>query len=181
MLYTHLMKKENSKLKNYAFIDGQNLHLGTAEAKWKIDYNKFRIYLRDKYKVREAYYFFGFVSEDQQGLYNNLQRVGFIVIFKEHKESFVGKKKGNVDTDIVFEMMKSIIDEKFDKIILVSGDGDYKKVIDYLIKKGKFAKILFPNNKFASSLYKELGSEYYACLSDPGLKNKIIYKKKKTP
>ena len=175
------MKQKKSKSGNYAFIDGQNLHLGAAEAKWKIDYKKFRIYLRDKYKVKEAYYFFGFVSEDQQELYNNLQRAGFIVIFKEHKEFLIGKKKGNVDTDIVFEMMKSLIDEKFDKIILVSGHGDYKKVVDYLIKKKKFAKILFPNNKFASSLYKELGSEYYSCLSDPGVKNKIIYKKKKTP
>jgi uncharacterized LabA/DUF88 family protein len=173
------MEKKKSKLENYAFIDGQNLHLGTAEAKWKIDYKKFRIYLRDKYKVKEAYYFFGFVSEDQQELYNNLQRTGFIVIFKEHKAFFVGKKKGNVDTDIVFEMMKSIIDEKFDKIVLVSGDGDYKKVVDYLIKKKKFAKILFPNNRFASSLYKELSNKFFSNLGRIDIKQKIEYKKEK--
>jgi uncharacterized LabA/DUF88 family protein len=172
------MKQQNKKPNNYAFIDGQNLHLGTAEAKWSIDYKKFRIYLKDKYKVQEAYYFFGFVSEDQQELYNNLQRAGFIVIFKEHKESFVGKKKGNVDTDIVFEMMRSIIDEKFNKIILVSGDGDYKKIVDYLIKKDKFEKILFPNIKFASSLYKNLTNKFFAYLEAEGTKKKIIYKRK---
>ena len=172
---------QTTMIKNFAYIDGQNLHLGTAEAHWSIDYKRFRVYLHDKYNVEEAYYFFGYISEDQQELYNNLQKAGFIVIFKEHKESFTGKKKGNVDTDIVFEMMKSIIDENFDKVILVSGDGDYKKVVDYLIKKEKFKKILFPNQKFASSLYKKLGAEYYDYLSNKDVKKKIQYTKKKTP
>jgi len=43
----------------------------------------------------------------------------------------------------------------------VSDDGDYKKVVDYLIKKDKFKKILFPNKDFASSLYNALGSEFF--------------------
>ena len=42
-------KKEN----NLAFIDGQNLHLGTKEEGWKVDLIKFRIYLKEKYKVEE--------------------------------------------------------------------------------------------------------------------------------
>ena len=151
------------------------------EAKWSIDYKRFRTYLREKYHVDEAYYFFGYISEDQQKLYNNLQKAGFIVIFKEHKESLAGNKKGNVDTDIVFEMMKALIDEKFDKIILVSGDGDYKKVVDDLIKRKKFKKILFPNKKFASSLYKKLGAEFYDYLANKDVKKKIKYIKKKTP
>jgi hypothetical protein len=67
------MEKES----NLAFIDGQNLHLGTAENGWKIDHKKFKIYLKDKYH-EEAYYFFGYVSEEQQSLYNNLQKAGFI-------------------------------------------------------------------------------------------------------
>lgn len=168
-------------MKNISFIDGQNLHLGTREAGWSIDYNRFRIYLRDKYHVEEAYYFLGYFSQDQQELYNNLQRAGFIVVFKEHKESLIGKKKGNVDTDIVFEMMKCIIDTDFHKIILISGDGDYKKVVDYLIKKRKFEKILFPNQKFASSLYKNIGNQYQVHLGDNDIRSKIEYTKKKVP
>ncbi|PKL36726.1 hypothetical protein CVV38_02385 [Candidatus Peregrinibacteria bacterium HGW-Peregrinibacteria-1] len=173
------------KGKNIAFIDGQNLHLGTGEARWQIDLNKFRIYLKDKYRVSEAYYFLGYVSEEQQELYSSLQKAGFIVLFKEHQEKSTSQKKGNVDTDVVFEIMKTLIEEQFDKIVLVSGDGDYKKVVDYLIKKKKFAKILFPNRKFASSLYKELGSEYFDYLSARSVKNKIrfnkTHKKKKAP
>jgi uncharacterized LabA/DUF88 family protein len=166
-----------SKENNLAFIDGQNLHLGTREEGWKVDLVKFRIYLKEKYKVKEAYYFLGYVSDEQEELYNNLQKAGFIVVFKEHHVSSVGKKKGNVDSDIIFEMMKSLLDNKtFEKVILVSGDGDYKKVVDYLIKKERFEKILFPNKKFASSLYKKLTVKYFDYLSQTEVKRKIEYK-----
>ncbi len=165
-------------MKNLTFIDGQNLHLGTTQDNWKINYTKLRIYLKEKYLVSEAYYFIGYVSEDQQDLYNNLQKAGFIVLFKEHNKELLAKKKGNVDTDIVFEIMKSLIENPdLDKIILVSGDGDYKKLVDYLIRKNKFKKMLFPNKKFASSLYKKLGSEYFDYLEN--IKVHIEYKKEK--
>ena len=162
-------------MRNLAFVDGQNLHLGTMQNNWKVAHSKFRIYLRDKYNVDEAYYFLGYVSEDQQALYSGLQKAGFIVSFKEHNKELLAKKKGNVDTDIVFEIMKTLIEDKdFDKIILVSGDGDYKKLVDYLISKDKFGKMLFPNKEFASSLYKSLGSEYYDYLDNT--KTHIEYK-----
>ncbi len=160
---------------NYAFIDGQNLHLGTMEDNWKVDLKKFKVYLKDKYKVTNAYYFLGYLSEDQNELYLSLQEAGFIVVFKEHNSNQLGKKKGNVDTDIVFEIMKKIIEkEEFNKIVLVSGDGDYKKLVDYLIKRDVFEKILFPNKKFSSSLYKTLGSEYYDFMQN--IKSYIEYK-----
>lgn len=166
-----------SKENNLAFLDGQNLHLGTAQNNWRIDHKKFRIYLKDKYHVGEAYYFLGYMSEEQQDLYNNLQKAGFIVLFKEHNINLKAQKKGNVDTDIVFEVMKNIIDNKnFNKIVLASGDGDYKKLVDYLLKKGIFKKMLFPNSEFASSLYKKLGSEFFDFLENPDIKSKIEYK-----
>lgn len=79
----------------------------------------------------------------------------------------MAKKKGNVDTDVVFDILRNVIDNNdFGKIVLVSGDGDYKKLVEYLISKGRFMKILFPNKKFASSLYKQLGSEFYDYLKN---------------
>jgi hypothetical protein len=50
-------KMHQHRVSNLAFIDGQNLHLGTMENKWKIDHYKFRVYLRDKYHIDEAHYF----------------------------------------------------------------------------------------------------------------------------
>jgi uncharacterized LabA/DUF88 family protein len=170
------MSQEKTRAKNIAFINGQNLHLGTKEDGWKVDLTRFRVYLRDKYYIVEAYYFLGYVSDEQEALYSNLQRAGFIVVFKEHHQSSVGKKKGNVDSDIIFEIMRTLIDDKlFAKIVLVSGDGDYKKAVDYLIKKNRFEKILFPNEKFASSLYKKLTSRYFDYLSRDEVRNKVSY------
>ncbi len=163
-------------VRNVAFIDGQNLHLGTKESGWSVDHKKLRIYLRDKYKVDEAYYFLGFVSEGQQDLYDSLQRAGFILSFREHSSALKGNKKGNVDCDIVFGVMKKLVDsEPFEKVFIVSGDGDYKKLVDFLIKKERFGKMLFPNRAFASSLYKSLGSEFYVYLEEKDVKAKIAY------
>lgn len=171
-----------SKESNLAFIDGQNLYFGTKESNWKIDFKKFRRYLKDKYHVSEAYYFFGFISEDQQELYYNLQRAGFIVTFRDHTSTLKGTKKGNVDTDIIFEAMKTLIDRNdFDKILLVSGDGDYKKMVEYLISRNDFKKILFPNKNAASSLYRSLSPQYFDHLENPEIQKKIAYKKKRSP
>lgn len=179
-----------SKEHNLAFVDAQNLYFGTTKcvdcAKklskeiqdmklsdcvcgqgWAIDLAKFRIYLKDNYSVSEAYYFLGYLHDENDELYKNIQKAGFIVAFKEHHKLAKSKKKGNVDTDIVFEIMKNLVDNNdFDKVILISGDGDYKKLVQYLISKSKFKKILFPNKKYASSLYNELGSEYFDYLEN---------------
>jgi uncharacterized LabA/DUF88 family protein len=87
----------------------------------------------------------------------------------------ITQKKGNVDSDIIFNMMKCLIEEEddFEKILLISGDGDYKNIVDYLVRKDRFLKILFPNRKFASSLYKQLPSRFYDYLLN--VKSKIEY------
>ena len=176
--YLRMIGKDN-KYPNVAFVDGQNLYLGTKENGWAVNHARLRIYLRDKYKIGEAYYFLGFVSEVEQDLYDNLQKSGFILSFREHSAVLKGKKKGNVDCDIIFGIMKKLVDnEPFEKAFIVSGDGDYKKLVDFLIKKGKFEKMLFPNNEFASSLYKSLGNEFYANLGDTDVRKKIAHNHK---
>ena len=81
--------KEN----NFCFIDGQNLNLGTP---YSLDFQKFRTYLKDKYKVTKAYYFLGCVDSEHQDLYSNLQEAGYILIFREHNKNFKGLKKKGV-------------------------------------------------------------------------------------
>ena len=175
----YFMSHEKKKQNNIAFVDGQNLYLGTKEEGWAVDHKKFRTYLKDKYNIIESYYFMGFVSENEQDLYDKLQRAGFILAFREHSSALRGTKKGNVDSDIIFGIMRKLVDsEPFDKIFIVSGDGDYKKLVDFLIKKGKFGKMLFPNDEFASSLYDELGSEFYDSLGKKDIRAKIAYVRK---
>lgn len=164
---------------NIAFIDGQNLHLWIQSEWWDIDLKRFRIFLKDKFHIQEAYYFLWFVSEGEQGLYDSLHKAWFIVSFREHSLNLKWKKKWNVDVDIIFESMKKIIEkERFDQIVLVSGDGDYIKLVKYLIDKGLFKKILFPNKHY-SSLYRLIQDNYWMNLSLKDIRYKIDYKKKK--
>lgn len=161
---------------NIAFIDGQNLYMGTNSdnPKWEVDLVKFRQYLAKKYNVQKAYYFLGCINEQYQDLYEKIQNSGYILMFREHSSIMLGKKKGNVDSDIIFHIMKKMYQrekEPFDKIILVSGDGDYKMLVDFLIEENKFKKILFPNKIFASSLYKQITRVYFDYLIN--IKNKI--------
>lgn len=149
---------------NLCFIDGQNLYIGTKleESPWNVDLNKFRKYLLKKYKVKFAYYYLGYKNELNNKLYNQLKNNNFIVVFKKHNPFMNSRKKGNVDSDIIFDIMKKICEkENFNKIIIISGDGDYLKLVNYLLEKNKFEKILFPNKKYASSLYKKLTSKYF--------------------
>jgi uncharacterized LabA/DUF88 family protein len=168
-------------IKNYAFIDGQNLHMGTAKREvdpWKIDLVRFRIYLEQKYQVTKAFYFLGYLDETKELLYESIQSAGFILVFREHSSKMLGKKKGNVDSDLILYVMKKLYyKEDFDKIILVSGDGDYKQLVDFLIQESKLEKIIFPDGKRASSLYKSLGAPCFAVLDDQDTRRKIQMKK----
>ena len=172
----------NRQRKNIAFIDGQNLYMATARREvdpWRINLARFRVYLEQKYDVSRAYYHLGYMQEEHQELYEQIQNAGFVIVFKKHNSVMAGLKKGNVDSDIIFYAMKRLHKkEDFEKIIIVSGDGDYKLLVDFLIEENKFSKILFPDKKFASSLYKQLGSEYYDYLENKDVKNKIQAKRK---
>lgn len=170
-------------MKNYCYIDGQNLYLGTTKASpsWHVDLYRFRVYLREKYHVDKAFYYLGYVQDGAkiESMYEQIQNAGFILVFRQHNSSMIGSKKGNVDSDIIFSIMKRLHKDKdFDKIVLVSGDGDYKMLVDYLIEESKLEKILFPNKKFRSSLYKEIGAGYFANLDEADVKKKIAFRHK---
>lgn len=174
---------ESQEQQNYAFIDGQNLYMGTAKRAidpWKIDLAKFRVYLQQKYNVSKAFYFLGYLNEDHDEMYESIQSAGFILVFREHSSLMLGKKKGNVDSDLILHVMKKLYyKEPFRNVILVSGDGDYKQLVDFLVAENRLEKVLFPDAKRASSLYKKLGAPCFAGLDDPDTRKKI--QKKRAP
>ncbi len=139
---------------------------------FEINFLKFREYLKNKYFIEKAFYFLGFFDEKNKKLYREIEKAGFILEFRSHNLFMLGKNKGNVDSDIIFQIMKKIYkNEKFNKIVLISGDGDYIKLVEFLIEENRFKKILFPNKKFVSSLYKKIGHTYYDYIEN--IKNKI--------
>jgi len=142
------------KQKVYAFIDSQNLNLGVRSQGWNLDFGRFRTYLLTKYGVTKTYLFIGYVAGNQP-LYTYLQNIGYICVFKPTLEVKVGREtkiKGNVDAELVLHAM--IQYQRYNKAIIVSGDGDFHCLIEYLEGKGKLAKVVVPNKHFSSLLRK---------------------------
>ena len=143
-------------LGNYAFIDSQNLNLSILEQGWKLDYRRFRKYLEDKYSVAKAFLFIGFIP-NQQTLYTSLQQYGYILIFKPTLELIDGRVKGNVDAELVLHTM--IEWNNYRKAILVTGDGDFHCLVEYLKNKNKLERLLIPNRKRYSALLRKFTGE----------------------
>lgn len=161
---------------NYAFIDSQNLNLGIQDLGWKLDYRKFRVYLKEKYGVQTAYLFIGYMLENQS-LYRSLQKCGYILSFKPILRTVEGKVKGNVDADLV---LRAMIDYKeYDQAIIITGDGDFYCLVDYLYQEGKLKVVMSPNRAKCSILLTRAAKERIVFLHN--LRDKLEYKKEKTP
>ncbi len=164
-----MKKKEN----NHAFIDSQNLNLGVQSLGWKLDYKKFRIYLREKYNVSVAYLFIGYVQSNQD-LYSFLQEAGYVLVFKPTLPDKDGKVKGNVDADLVLQAM--IDYNKYNKAVIVSSDGDFYSLVKYLYKNNKLERVISPYIKTCSVLLKKTAKEKIVFMEN--LQKKLEYKEK---
>jgi len=159
----------------YAFIDSQNLNLGVRSQGWKLDWRKFRQYLRNKYAVIKAYLFIGQVAGNES-LYAFLQECGYILIFKPTLEHRVKDKiivKGNVDAELVLHTM--IQYRNYDMALIVSGDGDFHCLVEYLVKNKKLLKVLVPTKHY-SGLLREFNQGNYIIRIDL-LRNSLEQKK----
>ncbi len=53
--------KNKRKENNHAFIDSQNLNLSIQSLGWKLDFARFRVYLKEKYGVDKAFLFIVYI------------------------------------------------------------------------------------------------------------------------
>lgn len=171
------------KANNYAFIDGQNLNLGTSKDildkrgkiiyyGWKLDWKRFRVYLADKFRATKAFIFIGFIPENKR-LYDSLKKYGYDLVFKPTIKDQFGKPKGNIDAELVLHSA-AIEFPNYDKAIIVSGDGDFRCLHEYLVEKGKLLSIVIPNRASESSLLREF-QNYKVFISRD--KDKLEYKR----
>src|ERR1035437_5019993 len=171
----------NKKGNNYAFIDSQNVNLAIRSLGWRLDFARFRVYLKEKYGVTKAFLFIGYVEGNNE-LYISLQSAGFICIFKPTLEYKDGTTKGNCDAELVLHAM--IEYPNYDKAVLVSGDGDFFCLAEYFRDKMKLEAVLVPDQNKYSALLKKINrkDEKYLVFLDEA-KNKIEYNhiKKKAP
>lgn len=168
------MAKRQFKKGNYAFIDAQNLNLGIKELGWRLDLLRFRIYLTEKYQVKKAYMFLGYLPNNQN-LYKRLQEYDYVLIFKPILRTPDGKIKGNVDADLVLQVM---IDYKnYEQAVVITSDGDFYCVVNYLYEEDKLKTVLSPIKEKCSVLLQKAAREKINFLNT--LQFKLEYKKKK--
>jgi len=160
--------KEN----NFAFIDGQNLNLGIQSLGWKLDFYRFRKYLTEKYHVEVAYYFIGYVPGNQQ-LYSELQKAGYVLIFKPTIPGENGNIKGNIDADLVLQAMIDL--QNYNQAIIISSDGDFYSLVKYLYQNKKLYVVISPYVKTCSSLLKKEAKEKIVFMTN--LQKKLGYHK----
>ena len=147
----------------YAFIDSQNLNLGTSKnlykgkkliyQGWKLDFKKFRHYLIDKFKVEKAFLFIGYIKKNWK-LYKYLKSCSYELVFKPTTKNSLGKPKGNVDAEVVLH--SAVIQyPNYNQAVFVAGDGDYYCLYEYLAQEKKLLRIIIPNLKSESSLLRK--------------------------
>ena len=151
---------------NFAFIDNQNLNLGIQKLGWKMDWRKFRKFLKEEYNVTKAFMFIGHMPEHED-MYLQLHEAGYLIVLKPTfdmsrpqkvlEKPAEGEKpeekkpvKGNVDAELVLWAVKEM--RNYKKAVLVSGDGDFYSLVEYLEAEKKLQRLLAPNAQY-SSLY----------------------------
>lgn len=124
-----------------------------------------------------AYLFIGFILQNQN-LYTALQQDGYILKFKPVLPDKDGHHKGNVDADLVLQIARDYYEGNLKKAILVSSDGDFYSIVDFLYQKEALEKVVSPYFKTCSTLLKKSAKDKIVFINN--LQKKLEYKKKNT-
>ena len=126
------------------YIDGANLHKGVTSLGWKLDYRKFRSWLRQKFSATDVLLFIGLMPK-HANLYTSLQHAEYKLIFKEVVYGGDGHAKGNCDADLILQATRDYFEAGTIKsAVLVSSDGDYTPLVKFWVEKGVGCTIISP-------------------------------------
>lgn len=167
-------------IRTYSFIDASNIIYGTRDDGWKVDFKKLFKYLRERYKCKKVYYFAGKEENNkkQQGFYKKLEEFGYglklkpVKLYRQDGGGVV--RKANCDVDLTFYAMRDL--EKFDRVIFLSGDGDFEILLKHFLKLKKEAVVIANSKRTAREIKQLRGIQF----NDLGvLKGTIEFKKRK--
>ena len=95
---------------------------------------------------------------DSQNLNLAIREQGWRLVFKPILRSPGGKIKGNVDADLVLHTMIEF--PNYDKAAVVTGDGDFYCLIEYLLEQDRLLKLIIPNQYKYSSLLRRFMAQF---------------------
>lgn len=125
------------------FIDGANLYSAARGLGFDIDYKRLLSHFRSKGTLIRAFYYTALLEDQEYSplrpLIDWLDYNGYAVVTKPAKEftDATGRRriKGNMDIELAIDALE--IADKLDHMILFSGDGDFRRLVDAVQRRGK--------------------------------------------
>jgi len=108
---------------------------------------------------------------EEQPFFEALEKLGIENRVRDLQEWYGGAKKADWDVGIVIDAIRTA--PGLDVIVLVSGDGDFIALVEYLKNQGKRVEVM-AFGKSASSKLKEVADEFIDMDQEP---NKFLLKK----
>lgn len=93
--------------------------------------------------------------------YRRLESFGYKLHLKPVKiywDNDTPRKKANVDVDMTYMMMREM--SKFDRAVILSGDGDFLPVLRYMREQGKEVFVLSRSQRTAKEIKRFAGGEF---------------------
>ena len=149
-------------MKTAIFVDVQNIYYTTRDTfRRSFNYKRFWSLIKSKDEIIKANaYAIDRGDDNQQKFQYALRSIGFNVKLKPYISRADGSTKGDWDVGITIDILESA--EEVEKIILLSGDGDFDLVVRKVIDKyGCFVDIYGVEELTANSLI-ESASEFYS-------------------
>jgi len=112
--------------RTFIYIDAANIILAMKSLGYVVNFRSLFIYLSDRFRNVEMFYFtanFDFIMREE------LEGIGFKVISKNLY--YQNKLKANCDVEIAHHMTMDTDFNSYDRLVLMSGDGDFSIVLDY--------------------------------------------------
>ena len=130
------------------FIDGANLYATAKALGFDIDYKKLLQEFQSKGYLLRAYYYTALAEEQEYSsirpLIDWLDYNGYTVVTKPTKEFIDAtgrrKVKGNMDIELAVHVMEMI--EHIDHVVLFSGDGDFRSLVEAIQRKGRKVSVV---------------------------------------
>lgn len=130
------------------FIDGANLYATSKALGFDIDYKQLLVYFQQKGYLLRAYYYTALIEDQEYSsirpLIDWLDYNGYRVVTKPAKEftDSTGRRKikGNMDIELAVDALD--LSETVDHMVLFSGDGDFRKLVEALQRRGRKVTVI---------------------------------------
>lgn len=124
------------------FIDGSNLYAAAKTLDFNIDYKRLLNFFANKGQLIRAFYFTALLEDQEYSpirpLVDWLDYNGYTMVTKAAKEftDEAGRKKikGNMDIELAVDLMEMAY--SIDHAVILSGDGDFRRLVEYVQRKG---------------------------------------------